>query len=140
MFKYIYNFILCLRFPFIKVKHRFDGKFCGYGSTELDFLPQGWKKAFGIDICKDLKACFKKTKNKKFRYSIAQIKEKWGSLRWYDNGVPQDISKEYEEIIKKYEEISKNTCILCGKYAIIINNKGWFEPICNNCQKEMKKK
>ena len=79
------------------------------------------KKRFGLDICKELNALFKKSKCKNFnrKYFISQIKEKYGTLRWYDNGVPEDIYEEYSNIINKYEALSAKTCIECGAQAEI---------------------
>lgn len=141
MLRKIKNYMLCKKFPFLKVRNRFDGKFCGYDFTELDALPQGWYDTFGIAICQDIKNCLKKSKTKGFvkKYRIAQIKEKWGYLHWYDNGVPSDISKEFYEIINKYEEISMKTCIRCGKNGKIVNNRGWYEPLCEECKEMIKK-
>ena len=35
------------------------------------------------------------------KYRIVQIKEKYGSLRWYDAGVPIEISEELDMLIIK---------------------------------------
>ena len=95
--------------------------------TELDSMPIGWRKAFGIQMCKEIKAELKKIKHLK-KYRIMQIKEKYGSLRWYDSG----NNIEIQNIIDKYEEISARTCIDCGKPAKYIS-KGWISPYCENC-------
>lgn len=95
--------------------------------TELDAMETGWKNAFGIQMCKEIKVALKKN-NCLRKYRITQIKEKYGSLRWYDAGAP----KEVYEIISKYEQISAKTCIICGKPAEYIS-KGWISPYCGNC-------
>ena len=58
------------------------------------------------------------------------IKEKYGTLRWYDAGAP----KEVYDIIHKYEELSFRTCIECGKPAKYIT-QGWISPYCEDCIK-----
>ena len=93
--------------------------------TELDAMPCGWRKAFGIQICKDLRKQLLKEGNL-FKYRITQIKEKWGVLCWYN----ESASKEVYEIIKKYEKLSRNTCIVCGKPATKISD-GWISPYCD---------
>ena len=93
--------------------------------TELDAMPDGWRKAFGIQICKELKKALKQY-NYLYKYRIVQIKEKYGSLRWYSNGSPNGC--EYP-IIDKYETLSKRTCIVCGKSAKYIST-GWISPYC----------
>lgn len=97
--------------------------------TELDAMESGWRKAFGIQMCKEIKKELKKHKFL-YKYRIVQIKEKWGYLHWYDGGTPKD-SKIYD-IIRKYEEISAKTCGVCGKPATKIS-KGWIYPYCDDC-------
>ena len=97
--------------------------------TELDAMESGWRKAFGIQMCKEIKAELKKHKFL-YKYRITQIKEKWGYLHWYDSGTPKD-SKIYD-IIRKYEQISAKTCIVCGKPATKMST-GWISPYCDDC-------
>lgn len=97
--------------------------------TELDAMEPGWRKAFGIQMCKEIKKELKKYKFL-YKYRIFQIKEKWGYLHWYDSGHPKD-SKIYD-IVRKYEQISAKTCGVCGKPATKIS-KGWIYPYCDDC-------
>lgn len=97
--------------------------------TELDAMEPGWRKAFGIQMCKEIKKELKKY-NFLYKYRITQIKEKFGELRWYDSGIPKD-SKIWD-IIEKYSEISRKTCINCGKPATKISI-GWISPYCDDC-------
>ena len=97
--------------------------------TELDAMEPGWRKAFGIQMCKELKQELKKHKFL-YKYRIVQIKEKWGYLHWYDGRTQKD-SKIYD-IIRKYEQISAKTCGVCGKPATKIS-KGWIYPYCDDC-------
>ena len=87
IFSYIRNFFLCKKYPFLQIRNVWHGEKYGYEFTELDSLPRGWKKKFGIKISKDLLILFRKSATKNFhkQYRISQIKEKYGSLRWYDN-------------------------------------------------------
>lgn len=95
--------------------------------TELDSMETGWRKAFGIQMCKEIKAALKKN-HCLYKYRITDIKEKFGGLRWYDAGAP----KEVYDIITKYEQISYHTCIMCGKPATYIS-RGWISPYCSDC-------
>ena len=92
-------------------------------------MEPGWRKAFGIQMCKEIKQELKKYKFL-YKYRIVQIKEKWGYLHWYDGGTPKD-SKVYD-IIRKYEQISAKTCGVCGKPATKMS-KGWIYPYCDDC-------
>ncbi len=95
--------------------------------TELDAMDKGWRNAFGIAICKEIKKALRKAGYIR-KYRIMQIKEKWGELCWYDSGAP----KEVFEIIRKYEDISRRTCIECGRPAKYVST-GWVEPYCEEC-------
>lgn len=99
--------------------------------TELDALEPGWRKKFGIDICKEIKQSLLKHGGVKalMRYRIVQIKEKFGGLRWYDNCSTKEIM---DEIIPKYYRISRETCIHCGKPAQYVS-AGWISPYCEDC-------
>lgn len=93
--------------------------------NELDAMPIGWRKAFGIQICKDIKAQLKKD-HYLYKYRIMQIKEKWGELCWYDAGG----SRKLHDIIQKYKALSYETCIECGKPATKMSG-GWICPYCD---------
>lgn len=101
--------------------------------TELDALEPGWRKAFGLQICEEIKQALLKKGGRKMlnNYRIDQIKEKWGYLHWYDhNSIP-----EVENIIHKYKYISEHTCINCGRPAKYMS-KGWISPFCEYCIKD----
>ena len=95
--------------------------------TELDALDEGWRNAFGIQICKELKRALLQDGGRKLlhKYRITDIKEKYGALCWYDYGGTEETNK----IIAKYEYISWHTCIKCGRTADYFT-KGWVEPYC----------
>ena len=101
---------------------------------ELDFMPIGWRISFGDKMCKQLDKILKKAKYTD-KYRILEIKEKYGSLRWYDNGVPKEIYKKYNKWINKYEKKSKHTCADCGKKGKIDYKKYWLIPLCKKCKK-----
>ena len=94
--------------------------------TELDAIEPGWRKAFGIQMCKDIRRQLIKER-KLFKWRIVQLKEKWGYLHLYHNG-----SDKIYDIIHKYEQISAKTCGVCGKPATKIS-KGWIYPYCDDC-------
>ena len=61
----------------------------GYGYTWYDDIPEGWRKAFGKQLSKELKKKKKKDNQlKTFRFS--QIKEKHGSLCIYTQGCSEE--------------------------------------------------
>lgn len=97
--------------------------------TYIDCAPRGWAKLCE-DLCAELKILFDRVDYKD--YSLCQVKEKFGGLRWYDNGVPTEIYKEYNDIIRKYEDLSYKTCCICGAPATKMST-GWISPFCDKC-------
>lgn len=118
------------KYPFLLPRNRWTDKVdenYNYEYTELDTMPDGWRKAFGEQMCQEIKDELVKVSALE-RYRIIQIKEKYGTLRWYDNFNTQ---KGYD-IIHKYEALSARTCIQCGKPATRITT-GWIAPYCDEC-------
>lgn len=119
------------RFPFLLPRNRWTGEVSDdydYSYTELDAMPDGWRKAFGEQMCQEiyddliLNNCLD-------TYRIMQIKEKFGLLRWYDSSTTEKIIRE---IIPKYEALSKKICINCGNPATKVST-GWISPYCDKC-------
>ena len=127
---------LCKEYPWLYPRNVWTDepiKDFDYSYTLLDDMPNGWRIAFGKQMCEEINNVLKKADwvNK---YRIVQIKEKFGSLRWYDGAVPVEIFDEIQDIIDKYEEISAKTCVVCGKPATKIST-GWICPWCDDCSK-----
>ena len=121
------------RYPWLRRYNRITDEWMYDGSTELDDMPDGWRAAFGEQMCEELNneiLTWDKVVQERFR--ILQIKEKWGGLRFY---VMSGSAKLYE-IIGKYEELSRHTCIECGAPATKIS-RGWISPYCDKCAQEM---
>lgn len=142
---------LCKRFPFLIPTNEWSGKritdCCGpdgeegywpgspdhhpdydWEYTKLDDMPEGWRKAFGEQMCEEIMQELVEH-NCVDKYRVTQIKEKYGELRWCDFG---GTDKIFREIIPKYEELSKRTCINCGAPATRIST-GWISPWCDQC-------
>lgn len=122
---------ICKRYPFLIIRNWKTDKPIEYPYTYLDDMPYGWKQAFGKQMCEEIRRVLIK-ENYLYDYRIAQIKEKFGALRWYDEGAPDSIYREIQDIIYKYEKISAHTCINCGKLATK-KSLGWISPFCDNC-------
>lgn len=133
------NKTLCKLYPFLIPRNRWTGKIpedYDYSYTELDAMPAGWREAFGIKLCEEIKLCLDKMKpDVAAKYMITQIKEKYGQLCWYTNFTTEDL----EKVMRKYEDLSKRTCIVCGKPAEFIT-LGWISPYCGDCIKNEKEK
>ena len=99
-FKRIYNYFFVLKYPFWKSRNIWSDNSTGYNYTRYEDLEYGWQTAFGKQLSRDLKAALKKDKIlKEFRFT--EIKEKWGKLCLYNNGV----GKYSDYVINKYGRI-----------------------------------
>ena len=128
---------LCKRYPFLIVRD-WDDKPLGFDFTYLDDIPKGWCEAFGLQMCEDIRRVLVKA-NYLYDYRVVQVKEKYGSLRWYDNGAPSSIYRELQDVIDKYERLSERTCICCGRPATKIS-LGWISPYCDKCAEKLSDK
>ena len=133
------NKTLCDEFPFLapqsvwaddewveKDDERWAKKY-DYDCTELDDIETGWLKAFGLDLCVELKAALIKD-GCLDTFAFDQIKEKYGDLRLYAHG----YGNKSEEVLEKYGELSRFICKNCGKPATKIS-RGWVSPYCDDC-------
>ena len=122
----IKNFYLCKRYPFLEPRNVWTGKVCNhkYEWTEYDCIPDGWRKAFGRQLIRELRKELVKTKFlHKFQFS--QIKEKYGTLRLYCLGAPSTV----HDILWKYERLSAHYCMTCGKPGKLYK-MGWWTTCC----------
>lgn len=125
-----YNQKLIEKYPWLLPRNRWTDKVVydyDYSWTELDNLLEGWRITFGDSICEEIQSELEKF-NYVDRYRILQIKEKYGSLRWYDSAVPKDC--QIPKIIRKYEKLSKTICICCGAPATKMST-GWISYYCD---------
>lgn len=130
-----YNKRLIEKYPWLYPHYDWSGekvKDYDYTWTELDAMPNGWRKAFGELLCEEIQEELERC-NFVDEYSIAQIKEKFGELRWYDNGVPSGC--RVHEIIENYSACSGYICISCGELDAPCTD-GWITPVCKNCIKK----
>ena len=94
----------------------------------IDDLPIGWERLF-LQMCVDLKKeLIKDDYLDKFRFT--QIKEKYNTMRLYNNG----CSKEAHKILDKYEYMSRYICTVCGDIATV-ETQGYLASFCNKCSK-----
>lgn len=141
---------LVKRFPFLLPRNAWSGKKITDGAgfwpgspdkipeydyeyTSFDLIPEGWRKAFGMEMCQEIEDALKADGIQDDYYPV-QIKEKYGTLRWYGNFTTEKL----EKILQKYENLSEKTCIICGapatKYTI-----NWISPYCDECARGVSK-
>jgi hypothetical protein len=74
-------------------------------------------------MCQEIDAHIK---NKPFDYEFVQIKEKFGTLRVYDNGHDDQIAG----IIGMAESMSSMTCEITGKPGRLCRSGMWYRTLC----------
>lgn len=129
------NFMFLNRYPFWKMRNIWvqPGRFCGYDSSMYDWIPEGWRKAFGKDLTHDIANALEADGIRRGKWSEClqwqDIKEKYGGLRLYAS-----TTDKVQEVLSRYECLSIGYCINCGKPARYITS-GWIEYICEDCER-----
>lgn len=119
------------KYPFLMPRNDWTGEVVedyDYSYTLLDDLEPGWKIRFGMPFIEDLREVLVKN-NCLDNYLVVQIKEKFGSLRWYSYGEPE----EWLDHMYAWEYISEHTCKKCGKFPVPMRDDGWLSPWCDEC-------
>ena len=63
-------------------------------------------------------------------YQIAQIKEKFGGLRYYFHPSQSDTSSAMHEVVAKYEAIAAVTCEATGGLGVLMKGVGgWLKTL-----------
>lgn len=103
-----HNKKLVKEFPFLlpRIRHSNAPMFdYDYSWTRLDYMSDGWRNSFGLDLCRDLKDNLIKA-NYLNDYIINFITVESGVLTIVDNGVPESIAKKHNEILEYYADKS----------------------------------
>lgn len=134
-------------FPWTAVTYNDVEPWREVGSNWFNELPKGWG-----DIIHD---CLVKVQtileryNLEDRFVIEQVKEKWGSLRFYyyikaDDDFPLPLDhpavKDIDEIIARAEDATTKVCCDCGTTADVHCYGGWVHFACTSCEKERQRR
>ena len=123
--KQLSNMTLCHKYPILLSPK--DEEDTEYVSTQLDSIPEGWRKNFGESLLADLQAKVDSLEVPEDFY-ILRMKEKYGSLRVYMS----QYNREIEEIISYYENKSSRVCSCCGEEVDSIDMHLGV-PYCRDC-------
>lgn len=140
------NAAISLRYPFLmNVSWLAEGKddwlrvSNPFESSALEDMPRGWDQRFGLDIAEDIRTILSSAKDPKAAfadYEVAQIKEKFGTLRWYDSS-PEGMGHHLLDLASVYEAISEQCCATCGSFdEVLITTRGYIIPECMSCHHE----
>ena len=61
---------------------------------------------------------------------VVQVKEKYGTLRFYVEGGCQEV----EDLIDAAETRSEFTCEACGRPGNLLEISGWWQTLCVSCE------
>lgn len=79
-------------------------------------------------LCLDLESILERTKDS-WQFEVLQVKEKFGTLRFYTNW-------ETEEILERIDEAKREstiTCELCGDVGTLCTRGSWYKTLCPEC-------
>lgn len=141
----VMNACLVTRYPFLlrnsnHCEHDADDSISFY-STWLDDMPVGWRASFGLELCEDLSTVMTARGVPTSSMVTEQVKEKFGSLRWYymlekGDADSEDLTRlddDIADVILAYEALSSHTCVSCGSTANIRQTSCYILPICCDC-------
>lgn len=107
---------------------KYPALFPSYPRAGFD-LPEGWETLFE-DLCQKLSALPNPP-------TCAQVKEKFGGLRFY---VAEYADKNSFILIDESEKESVKTCQICGSKDNVKNRGGgWIVNLCINCADKLPK-
>ena len=66
-------------------------------------------------------------------YTILQIKEKFGGLRYYIGSLHESVFDQVHAIIGEAEKIAAKTCECCGEPGELCRRGGWLKTLCKQC-------
>jgi DNA-directed RNA polymerase subunit RPC12/RpoP len=126
--KMLRNKKLVKRYPWIAIVDWHRNKVKDYSYTMYDFVPIGWKRAFGKIMLEEYREVL--IRNHYLNdFQWIEVKEKYGTLRLYSNGAPGEVLR----LESKYDYTSGFFCISCGRINSPVLTNGWVEPLCEDC-------
>lgn len=121
----------------------------------LGDMPEGWARAFGIEMCEDIRTLLLAMRpdavsdtEQLLTYRVSQVKEKFGTLRWYAGGglIRNELDsgkdgthrdgiayRAIDDIVELYSDVSGRCCVMCGTFDDIRWTRGWVGPMCRGC-------
>lgn len=110
-------------------------------SIQTSLIPFGFECGDGWfqllwDLSEKLEPYAAATKDSEIYFAASQVKEKYGTLRFYTNYWSEDVGK----LIDEAESKSAITCEDCGQPGQLMshdgNPYGWYRTQCINCAKQ----
>ena len=125
-------------FPFMQIKETLEEQEAGGGIYDLYGAfgcecDDGWYELL-YGLCGEITEAYKKH-GQPVDIVVDQIKEKYGTLRFYyhlsqNNG---DLRREISDIVIKWEKKSAEVCERCGKAGVLREDLQWIQALCDEC-------
>lgn len=122
------------KYPFLQVRKIDDTPV--KGACYLDGMPKGWIKAFAKPMLEDFAKVMREENLDMNEVRIIDVKEKYGSLRWYWGCT--HCSKKLDELTTLYEYVASAFCARCGDHPVMMT-EGYILPLCKHCWEDWKK-
>jgi len=90
----------------------------------------GWYKLIDI-LCSQLQ--WDIDHNKEPQIEATQVKEKFGTLRFYTTGA----SERQNGMISFAESLCEEICEKCGSMEKVSQTEGWIQTLCEKCKEEL---
>ena len=62
-------------------------------------------------------------------YQVYQVKQKFGSLRFYFASEVESMKVQMSDVVREYELLSLRTCELTGRPGVIMKKGMWFKTL-----------
>lgn len=103
-------------------------------------IPDGWYKGLDVgegwdNIIIDLNA---RLASLDPDYTVAQVKEKFGGLRYYIDYINEDVRESAHLFIQEAEDVASVTCEVCGAQGELRDKQAWMRTLCDNCHANRK--
>jgi hypothetical protein len=95
------------------------------------YFGKGWEKLLRCDDgwINIIAECHSELLNIDKNYKIYQIKEKFGTLRYYCEPSHSKHKEQFGAIVDKYERMSIKTCEISGASGVLMKKDGHFKTL-----------
>lgn len=104
--------------------------YCGFE------IGNGWFEIIE-ELCSKIEQVLSKYAKDEHKFQVAQVKEKFGGLRFYVEYCVNVINQQDIELIESYiiaaETKSYKTCEKCGNLGTL-RKSGWHRTLCDECE------
>lgn len=113
----------------------YDGCYCGWDNL------YGWNEIIW-NLCHELKQILEKNNTPLSSFVVAQVKEKFGGLRfYYDLDAPRnsELAEEIFDAVNAAEKKSYKVCLNCGEPGVRRDTR-WITTLCDKHFKEIEER